>query len=131
MVTCVAIAKEIAEIENAEQTDIYMESLVVSIREHWGKPEHAAVRRTGCEDSVIVASRLCTTLNKFASPDKRSILEVCASVTTWKKAEQVFIGRTWHSIRDDFESIARQFYDKESHTIRTTADFIVKISKNQ
>ena len=131
LATITAIAKEIAEIEKAEQTDVYMDSLATCIREQWGKPERIIVRRTGSEDSVMVASRLCTCLNKFGTVEQRSVLEVCCSVKTWKQAEKVFAGRMWYSIRDDFETIAKVFYNKESHTIRTTAEYITKISKKQ
>ena len=127
--TAAAIAKEIAEIEKAEETDIYMDSLISCIRASWGQRAPGKPRRTGAEDTVMVASRMVSALRQFSNSQDRELMEVCCSVKTWKQAEGPLRGRVWSSIRDDFEKLSRRFYLKESHTVCVTAEFITQLSK--
>lgn len=127
--TAVAIAKEIAEIEKAEETDVYMDSLISCIRASWGQRAPGKPRRTEAEDTVMVASRMVSALRQFSTTSDRELMEVCCSVKTWTQAESALKGRVWSSIRDDFEKTARRFYLKERHTVCVTAEFITQLSK--
>ena len=122
--TCEAIAREIAVLEKADTDDKYVDSLISCIRASWGATSTTRVRRTGKEDSVMIASRLITAMRQFSSVMDREILETCSVAKTWKKTELYFAGRSWHSIRDDYESIAGRFYLKEKHTIVQTVNHI-------
>ena len=128
-VTAAAIAREIAEIEKAAVTDIYMSSLVACIRASWGQSTSGKTRRTGDEDTVMVASRAVSALNRFGNSADRDFVRTCCLTKTWKQTEHLMPGRIWSSIRDDFEKLARRFYLKESHTVCVTAEFITRLSK--
>lgn len=128
-VTAYAIAREIAEIEKAQVTDVYMESLISCIRAGWGQTTSGKTRRTGEEDTVMVASRMVSALKRFGRPADRDLIRTCCLVKTWKQVEKLMPGRVWSSIRDDFEKLARLFYLKESHTVCATAEFITQLSK--
>jgi len=128
--TCAAIAKEIAELEKADQTDTYMASLRQCVRDSWGEKPRERVHRTGAEDAVWMASKMCTTLHNFSTERDQNLLETCSSAKSWKQTETVLKGRDWHSIRDDFEIVARRFYLKEQMTICEVAEFITERAQN-
>lgn len=115
-----AIAREI------QKTGESLDSIVACIRSAWGQ-EESVRHRTGHEDSVLVASRLVSALRRFGRERDRDTIELACSLRTWKACEQVMPGRDWQSIRDDFESLARKFYAKESAAILDTVEYISKI----
>lgn len=126
--TCVAIAREIVEIEKSDADDQYLEALVACIRASWGNNTPTRVRRTGKEDTVMHASSMVTALRRFSVGSDRDLLEVCSVAKTWRQTEGVFRGRDWSSIRDDFERLAKTFYLKESMTVCATAEYIMRIA---
>lgn len=127
--TSIAIAKEIAEIEKAEQTDTYMDSLIACIRANWGEPARKSDRRTGTEDSVINASRVITAVRQFSPVHQSEILDICGRHKKWTTCAEALRGRDVISLREDFDRIANKFYQKENHLICSTAEYIYQLSK--
>lgn len=127
--TSVAIAKEIAEIEKVEQTDEYLDQLISCIRANWGEPARKSTRRTGTEDSVLIASRIVTAVKQFSPVSYSQILDTCGRYKKWTLCAEALRGRDVISLKQDFNKVANMFYQKEAHLICSTAEYIYQLSK--
>lgn len=77
---------------------------------------------------VTLARRLVERERAYHTGHERILLEQ-GSVFTWKRLEEHWPGRVWHSLRDDYEVIAHRFYLREKFFICEAANFVVKLGK--
>ena len=124
--TCEAIAHEISEIEKTENMDEHMLALIHAIRTNWGAMPSNKHYRVSTDDSIIIASEVCSTLKRFGTSSQRDLLEMGSVVRSWKKLESELPGHSWKIIRIDFERSARQLYNGNRELMCKAAEHIVR-----
>ena len=121
--TTIAIALEIAAIERREPTELYLCALVSQIRSGWGETS-SPPRRRGREALVDRAELVMSALRRCGTRSDQTLVETCVMLRSWKQAEQIWHGRVWHSVRDDFDAAAHRFWLKEHRMLEETSDLI-------
>jgi hypothetical protein len=127
--TVVAIAREIQQLQSSGSEDSQLGDLITCIRSSWGSTAVSS-RRTGEEDTVLMASRLVVRAMSVQPARHREILETVSRFRYISKACSVLGGRSPASLRDDFEVIAEKFYLRERGLICDVAEYIAVMAKD-
>jgi hypothetical protein len=74
---------------------------------------------------VAAAHEWARTLRTQLSPAERTLVEAVAQRRSWRSLERTFPGRTWESIRDDFERVALGLWSRHRAFLASTVDAIM------
>lgn len=118
--TALAIVMDMnPEYQRQEEVALLVEEAQASMK--------TAVRSRQQVDSNEQAEAMLSMLSRYYDRRTREFMLVATRAVSWKSLEGIYPGRDWSSLRDDFESHARQLWRSEKFFLSHLVDFVVKL----